>query len=393
MLRDGLLTAESSQRGYVLTGNEVYLAPYENAKLVAEVELDKVLKSLVSRSEWGAMLQRLEAVTREKIIEMDASIALKRNGLEAEALAIIQTNRGKALLDEANVFLSAIALRADEELTNDVSEQTANATWLRWTAIAGGFLILALVTGVIVTVLRYTREIIEARDQVRRANEGLEARVAQRTEELSRARDRAELLLDEVNHRVANSLSLVASLVRLQARTVGDEATKSVLDETRSRIEAIAQMHKHLFTSGDVSLVQLDEYLATLVSQLETSVTSVGSGVSVRCIFEPVQINTNDSINLGIIVTEWVTNALKYAYPGRDGEVRVRLAPKSQGFELAVEDDGKGRIDGAPATGTGLGTRIVSTIAAAMNATVEYRSQSPGMSARLLVPSIGGRAG
>lgn len=380
---EGLYAAESSQRGYILTGNEIYLAPYENAKLVAQNELERLAKALSVNSERSSMVSRLRQVTQEKFGDMDASIGSKSAGLDAEALSIVGTNRGKALMDEANVFVTAIVLSADDHLTDSVAEQKSNAGWLRWTSIAGGLIIILVVCGVTSTVHRYTNEITAARDEVRRNNETLEARVDERTYELARARDRAEVLLTEVNHRVANSLTLVSSLVRLQMGVVSDDAARSALAETQTRIQAIAEMHKHLFTSGNVGLVAVDEYLSAVLAQLETAMKADSAGIRLNCAFEPFKLATSDCINVGIIVTEWVTNAYKYAYMGSRGEVRVRLVRQAGAVEVTVEDDGVGRNDDMPAKGSGLGTRIVSTIAASMAAEVSYRRRQPGTEAWL----------
>ena len=385
-LRAALYVAESSQRGYVLTGNEIYLAPYDNGVLVARTELAGVAKALSAMPERSAMLSRLSEITRDKIDEMEASIALKRADKDAEALAIISTNRGKGLMDEANVFITALILHADERLTASVAEQRLNANWLRWTSIAGAVIIILVVGGVVVTVHRYTGEITAARDEIRHINDALEVRVNERTRELAQARDRAEVLLAEVNHRVANSLTLVSSLVRLQAGAVSDAAAKNALTETQARIQAIAQMHKHLFTSADVGQVAVDQYLSAVLSQLEVVSMGVGSGIKLKCSLEPVTLATNESINLGIIVTEWVTNAFKYAYGDRHGEVRVRLEQREDGVQIVVEDDGIGLNEQRTVQGTGLGTRIVRAIAGSMSAQVSYRDRSPGTEARLVLP-------
>ena len=387
-LRSALETAESSQRGFLVTGNEIYLAPYDSAKGLTEKQLDALKRALATTPDSDALVRRLAIVIGDKFNEMDQTIALKRDRRDAEALAILRTNRGKALMDEANVFLSGIIRAADERLTLGGAEQQANAVLLRWVSIVGGIVIVLVVGGVTVTMLRYAREIAQARDEVRVLNTSLEDRVARRTADLAQARDRAEVLLAEVNHRVANSLTLVASLVRLQANALSDPAAKAALEETQARILAISLVHKRLYSSGDVRFVELDEYLSSLLEHLETSMRAEGHGaVSVRHELEPLKLTTDASVSLGVVVAEWVTNAFKYAYPDRAGDVRVRLARLPDGrAELVVEDDGVGRKEGGPVIGTGLGTRIVKGVAAALRGEVEYLRRQPGTTARLIFP-------
>jgi two-component sensor histidine kinase len=385
-LRNAVQTAEASQRGFLVTGNEIYLAPFNTAKAVAQRELDTLKRSLVPYQS-AEVIARLTALIGEKFSEMDQTIALKNDRRDTETLAIFRTNRGKALMDEANVFLSGIIRAADDRLTAGVDEQRTNATMLRWVSIVSGVVIVLVVGGVIVTIARYTREVAQARDEVRALNTGLEGRVTERTADLARARDRAEVLLAEVNHRVANSLSLVASFVKLQSNAVKEQAAKDALAETQARIYAVSLVHKRLYSSGDVRFVALDEYLSGLLDHLETSMRGEGLGASLRYDLEPLKLQTDASVNLGVVVTEWVTNAFKYAYPDRRGEVRVRLKRLSDGqVELVVEDDGVGRNDEQTAKGTGLGTRIVKAVALTMGAHIEYLTRQPGSAARLLFP-------
>ena len=277
-LRHALQTAEASQRGYIVTGNQVYLAPYGTAKAQASRQLAAVDRLLQPVAEARQSLDRLKAIVSEKFAEMDRTIGLKRDRRDDEALAIFRTNRGKALTDEANVFLSSMIRAADARLTEGVVEVRENALLLRLATILSGILIVLVMAGVIVTVVRYTRALASARDEVATLNTGLEQRVEERTAELARARDRAELLLAEVNHRVANSLALVGSMVSLQARSAPDERTRGVLDEVQARIYAIASVHKRIYSSGDVRFVALDEYLSGLLENLETSMHSAGHG-------------------------------------------------------------------------------------------------------------------
>jgi len=277
-------------------------------------------------------------------------------------------------------------LSADERLTGGVSEQRSNALMLRWASIFGAIVIVLVVAGVTLTVVRYTREIRQARDELNLLNASLEQRVTERTADVARARDRAEVLLAEVNHRVANSLTLVTSLIRLQSNAVSEQSAKDALDETQARIFAISLVHKRLYSSGDARLVALDEYLCGLLDHLETSMRGEGHGASLRYDIEPLKLRTDASVNLGVVLAEWVTNAFKYAYPNKaTGEIRVRLRRlPHQRVELTVEDDGVGRGANDVAQGTGLGTRIVKAMAQTMRAEIDYPARERGMTARLI---------
>jgi two-component sensor histidine kinase len=383
-LRAALQSAESSQRGYLVGGNEIYLAPYDSAKTHTVSQLERLKSSLSALPPIARLVERLSQVVVEKIEDMDRTIALKRELHDAETLAVFGGNRGKALMDEANVFLSSIIRTTDERLTSGLAEQRLNAAWLRWVSLIGGVIIIVVVSGVILTIYRYTREVAQARDQVQALNATLEQRVKDRTVDLAQARDKAEVLLAEVNHRVANSLAMVSSLVSLQSRTMKDKVAQEALKETQARIDAIASVHKRLYSSGDARFVDFDEYLSSLLNNVETAMRDEGHGASLRYDLDALKLKPDISVNLGVIVTELVTNAFKYAYPNSSGEVRVRLRRLSASqAELVVEDDGIGRGAGAPPKGTGLGTRIVNAMARTIGADVEYVVRYPGCGARL----------
>ena len=383
-LRAALQSAESSQRGYLLGGNEIYLAPYDSAKTQAVLHLQRLKLSLTAFPQTARLMERLSQVVAEKIEEMDRTIVLKRELHDTEALATFGANRGKALMDEANVFLSSIIRTTDDRLTSGLAQQRLNATWLRLVSVIGGLVIIVVVSGVILTIYRYTREVAQTRDEVQSLNATLEQRVRDRTVDLASARDKAEVLLAEVNHRVANSLAMVSSLVRLQSRTMTDKVAQDALMETQARIDAIASVHKSLYSSGDARFVDFDEYLSSLLSNIETAMREEGHGASLRYDLDALRLRPDTSVNLGVIATELVTNAFKYAYPNRSGEVRVRLTRLSgDQAELVVEDDGVGRGADAAPKGTGLGTRIVSAMARTIGADVEYFARDPGYGARL----------
>ena len=385
-LRDSLRTAESSQRGYLLTGNEIYLAPYDTARLRAREQMDDVKRHVLSASQSPPVLTRLRQAVDEKLTEMDQSVALKRAGSDADALSIVRSNRGKALMDEINVFLYAMILDADDRSALSEVEQQNNATMLRWVSIVATFVIVLVVAAVAVTVYRNRREITQARDEVRAANLTLEERVETRTQELAVARERAEVLLSEVNHRVANSLQLVAALVHMQSKTVTDVSAKGALKETETRIQAISQIHKSLYTSSDVASVALNDYLGVMLENLGVAMHNDGHTARLTSMLDPVQLPTDQSISLGVLATELVTNAFKYAYPaGQSGDIRVMLRELPEGrAELVVQDDGVGLGATVRPGGTGLGSKIIAAMAAGLKTKVEYISRTPGTAARLV---------
>ena len=387
-LRNAIQTAEFSQRGFIITGNEIYLAPYQSAKTQAQRHLLALAALLPSYPNADLVLQRLTTILSGKFRELDDTIELKRNQRDEEILAIFRTNSGKSLGDEANVFISGIIVKADERLTSGVAEQRANAGWLRLVSGIGAVVIVVVVGCAAMSIASYTRELRATRDQVSVLNKELEHRVVTRTADLAQARDRAEVLLSEVNHRVANSLSLVSALVHLQAKALDDPAAKDALAETQERIFAISLVHKRLYSSNDARAVALDEYFNPLLDHLRTSLRGHGHGLTLSFEIAPMMLETDFSINLGVVLTELVTNAFKYAYPDGVGEIRVRLRslPDEQA-ELVVEDDGIGRADGMPAKGTGVGSKIVTAICASMGVAIDYRNLQPGTAAHLTFSS------
>lgn len=202
--------------------------------------------------------------------------------------------------------------------------------------------------------------------------------------ETQEARERAEMLLGEVNHRVANSLAMVAALVGLQANAVTDAEAKRALAETQARIHAIAGVHRHLYTSDDVRSVEVADYVNSLVGELETSVQLEGQTARLRVEVAPFLLATEKVASLGVMLIELVTNALKYAYAGRDaGEVRIIMARRDDLVELRVEDDGIGWSGTGKPQGTGLGSRIVKAMAHSLGADVGYESEGGGTRVRV----------
>lgn len=212
----------------------------------------------------------------------------------------------------------------------------------------------------------------------------LEKTNAEAQEQVRLARDRAEAMLREVNHRVGNSLQLVSSFMSLQQRHLTDDGARAALKEAQARIEAVAHVHRRLYTSSDMSTVAMDEYLEGLIDELGKSVGPDAGSPRITLQVQPMFVSTDQAVSLGVVVTELVTNAVKYAYaPGQGGEIRVILRPDENGRALlTVEDDGPGLGDGS-VKGTGLGGKIISAMASGLRSAVEFDQGHKGVRARL----------
>jgi two-component sensor histidine kinase len=179
-----------------------------------------------------------------------------------------------------------------------------------------------------------------------------------------------EMLLREVNHRVGNSLQIIASLLHLQANSSTQDDVKAALTNAMGRVAAVAQVHRRLYTSHDLKSVLLNQYLDALLDDLRRS--AEGNRMSRLTLkAEPVEIDPDRAVAIGIIVNELVMNAVKYAYPDCSGPIHVVLAAQGDDLSLSIADDGVGLNGKNDPRSTGMGQRIVGAMAAKLEATVE----------------------
>jgi two-component sensor histidine kinase len=207
--------------------------------------------------------------------------------------------------------------------------------------------------------------------RMRRAKEAAEA-------EVRAARDRFEalaaeraMLMREVNHRVGNSLQMIASMLTLHANAAGNPEVSEALTDATGRVLAVAQVHRRLYTSDDVQSVAVDQYLDALIEDLRRS-SETNELAQLTLSAEPVAVDPDRAVAVGVIVNELVMNALKYAYPEGKGPIRVDIRGTGNGRAmLSVEDDGVGIVPRAQPKSTGLGQRIVRAMGEKLGANIE----------------------
>ncbi len=224
--------------------------------------------------------------------------------------------------------------------------------------------------------------------EVRRARDRAEAEVRVARDKFEALAEERALLLREVNHRVSNSLQLIASLLHFQADLSDSAAVKAALQEANSRVMAVARVHRWLYISEDVRAVSLADYLKTLIDDLDVVSGSQGHAVPISIEAHAIDVEPDKAVAVGIIATELILNALKHAYPnGSVGPVRVILSRNAQGYaELAVEDDGTGTTPQGIRTKAGLGQRIIRGMADKLDGKLDYQGKGTGTRAILTFP-------
>jgi two-component sensor histidine kinase len=207
----------------------------------------------------------------------------------------------------------------------------------------------------------------------------LEAAKREVERELRESNERLATMLREVDHRVANSLQLVTAFVQMQAHATADESAKRALADTQHRIEAVAAVHRHLYTAATAERVALDAYLSSLVTGMEASLGDARRCTGVALAAEPCEVAADRAVSVGIIVAELVSNAAKYAYAeGEPGEVRVALKLAEGEAEIRVEDDGCGLPGDGASKGTGMGMRVIEAMAKSLRGTLTVETPPRG---------------
>lgn len=207
--------------------------------------------------------------------------------------------------------------------------------------------------------------------RMRRDKENAEAELREQRDRFEKLAAERAMLLREVNHRVANSLQLIAAFLQLQGGSSKNAQVKAALTDATRRVMAVAQVHKRLYTSDDVQSVSVDQYLAALVEDLAK--TDVSDAPVLTLAAEPIDLDPDRAVAIGVIVNELVLNAMKYAYPEEKGPIRVGLKRvNGKRAMLSVEDDGIGHDVKTLPRSTGLGRTIVGAMASRLGAEVVY---------------------
>lgn len=194
-----------------------------------------------------------------------------------------------------------------------------------------------------------------------------------------------EFLIGEVNHRVQNSLQLVSSFLALQGRSSNQPGLAPALEEARRRLTAVALVHRRLYRSDQVETVDVSRYVDELVADV---VASLGDGWrdALTLDLAPVLLPTDRAISLGLVLTELMINATKYAYGGEAGPLLVTVMEDRTNFRLVVADKGVGAPE---MSRRGFGSRMMEALVRQLGGELEREDNRPGLKVTLTAPTVG----
>jgi chemotaxis protein methyltransferase CheR len=200
-----------------------------------------------------------------------------------------------------------------------------------------------------------------------------------------------QMLLEEMQHRILNSLQIIASILMLKARAVDSAETRQHLEDAHRRVLSVAAVQRHLHSAGRADLIEVEPYLTALCGSLSESMIGDDHTARLSVSVAPLQLVSADAVSLGLIVTELVINALKYAFPlpRADAAIVVRLVVRAPGWTLTVSDNGVGRSETpVPRKTGGLGTNLVKALARQLEASVETVTSHTGVTVTATHPAV-----
>jgi two-component sensor histidine kinase len=203
------------------------------------------------------------------------------------------------------------------------------------------------------------RGVVTDISELKRAEENIKASLREK-----------DVLLSEIHHRVKNNLQVISSILRLQANNINDSRTNEIFLDAQHRIITMGLVHEKLYRAENFSEIDVKEYIRDLVESVSSSYNPNPDKIKVVMDIDPVSINLDTMIPIGLILNELLTNSMKYAFPEkRKGTITIRLKKYSDAkFHFSIEDDGIGIPEHFDFENTqSLGLRLVQALSEQIN--------------------------
>ncbi|CAN7550321.1 CHASE3 domain-containing protein [Phenylobacterium sp. LjRoot164] len=368
-LRLSLTEAESAQRAFILTGDSQFTRQIEGARTSAAIHISALERLTRDNPEQQERLTRLQALMLTRMDVIDQTVAARRTGSPGAAIQIIRRGHGVAAMQGVRAIAAELELE-EQRLQRQREHQVAVVR----TVIIASLIIFAALLALL--FFKALRDISLDREA--------EADVAQRLRRLLADRT---LLLDEVNHRVKNSLQQIASVVRLQSRAVEHHDAREALNRTLDRIIAVGRVHEQMYKADDaIGAFDAGRYTEALAQDL---VNSLGrDDVALETAIEHAVLDVKQAVPLALILNELITNALKYGCPpDRPSKIRVAFGTDGELYRLSVADDGEGLPkDFSPRQRKSLGMRAIEALARQLGGRFEIEQPKSGASFAVVFP-------
>ncbi len=215
-----------------------------------------------------------------------------------------------------------------------------------------------------------------AHDEITRQKAMVDALVEQRTRELQEALETKTLLLHEVDHRVKNNLTMIGSLLRLQARSIPDTGLRSTLENMLERVDALAAVHRQLYQSSDLRKFDIGQF----IEQMVTDIVGAAGRDDIKLKFDlaRLEIASSKASAVGLIVNEIVTNAIKHAFAdGRSGILTITVQEENGRARIKIADDGPG-FDANTVRSGSLGRTLIDRLGRQIGDTPLWHSDATG---------------
>jgi two-component sensor histidine kinase len=221
-----------------------------------------------------------------------------------------------------------------------------------------------------------------AKEQTEEVNRALQSEISERKraeDRISASLQEKEVLLKEIHHRVKNNLQIISSLLNLQARSMAHPDALTAFRDSQSRVRSMALIHEKLYQSQDLARIDFAAYVRELAGYLFRSYHSNVAAIQLRVNIRDVFLSIERAAPCGLIISELVSNALKYAFPdGRKGEIVIELRPRQQDtYVLSVRDTGVGFPRDVDFRHTpSLGLRIVNILTDQLGGTISLHNNA-----------------
>ncbi len=271
-------------------------------------------------------------------------------------LAQAQQSQEKRLTEELAAVQNELRIKYDSDQKEATlsSQQATILQQRRSQLLVLG--IVALLVALLAVILYNARR----NRQKNRRLEVLNKELTHTNHQLDQRNAQNEVLVKEIHHRVKNNLEIISSLLELQSRQTQDETAQLAMLESQARVKSMGLLHQKLFQNQEQVSIEMRDYFQKLSNNL-LQTFNVREQVDVQIDMDPIELDMDTAIPIGLMVNELITNSLKYAFPDRrNGRIELRLQPEdSEYLELTVADNGVGKEPVTAPKGTGFGSQLI----------------------------------